>query len=695
LTGFRYKVFLSYSHQDEHWARWLQRALESYRIPKALVGKQTAHGEIPPRMGSVFRDREDLSSASNLTDSVQHELSCAETLVVICSPAAAQSRWVKEEVKAFRELGRGDRIYALIVDGDPQSDDPTEQCFPSTLLASDDGSTFEPLAADVRKWADGKVSGKLKLVAGILGIRLDELRRREMLRRRRNIISVSTGAAVIVLLTTFLSISAISNRKVADQRRANTEDLVSFMLGKLEDLSPVAGLDILDEGQEKLLRSTEQWAFQNIDDQVLLQRALEWREEGIAARNREDRQAAMAAFKRSLAALVNLYLRDKNNPDNLFEVGQAEFWVGYAHMDNGDLDQAETSMTRYGVVARRLINADPKSADNVMELSYTLMNLAAIETLRVDGDEDKAIYLAQAALEYNQLALVLEPDNPGRMTEMAGSYAWLADAWLGVCNLEKASHSRSEGAAIVRKMLEKTPGDLELLVDLSHAMGGLSNVQYKLGQTDSAEESINASAVLLEDVIKEDNNPAQYTWERLTRLGKLGLWLLETGRLEEARELISKSAGLMIEQYELADDPSLDSMLDVATSMYFQAALAQETGKMEEAGKSNVEAIHILSQVVEKSPDFVSAQHGLAIVLFQYWQLNGALPPPEWQAQVKDYSSSDPPVRSCGLADLAARQAVMREDFDSAKFYTDYLFSKHYREPGFVRFCQAYGLCKR
>ena len=124
MTDFRYKAFISYSHLDENWARWLQRALENYRIPKVMVGKRTGFGEIPARLGSVFRDREDLSSAASLTDSVQHELSSAETLVVICSPAAAQSHWVKEEVRAFKKLGRADRIYALIVDGDPQSTDP-------------------------------------------------------------------------------------------------------------------------------------------------------------------------------------------------------------------------------------------------------------------------------------------------------------------------------------------------------------------------------------------------------------------------------------------------------------------------------------------------------------------------------------------------------------------------------------------
>ena len=116
----RYKAFISYSHQDESWARWLQRTLESYRIPRHLVGRPTPFGKVPSRLSPVFRDREDLSSATDLSQSIKRELEQSETLVVICSPASAGSRWVNEEIRYFQSLGRADRIHALIVDGEPE-----------------------------------------------------------------------------------------------------------------------------------------------------------------------------------------------------------------------------------------------------------------------------------------------------------------------------------------------------------------------------------------------------------------------------------------------------------------------------------------------------------------------------------------------------------------------------------------------
>jgi hypothetical protein len=37
MNTVSYKAFISYSHQDESWAKWLHKALESYKIPRGLI----------------------------------------------------------------------------------------------------------------------------------------------------------------------------------------------------------------------------------------------------------------------------------------------------------------------------------------------------------------------------------------------------------------------------------------------------------------------------------------------------------------------------------------------------------------------------------------------------------------------------------------------------------------------------------
>ena len=82
----KYKPFLSYSHRDKPWGDWLHKALESYRVPKRLVGTAGRDGAVAAKLFPIFRDREELSSSSDLNDQIKTALEQSAYLVVICSP---------------------------------------------------------------------------------------------------------------------------------------------------------------------------------------------------------------------------------------------------------------------------------------------------------------------------------------------------------------------------------------------------------------------------------------------------------------------------------------------------------------------------------------------------------------------------------------------------------------------------------
>ena len=158
MNEARYKAFISYSHEDNKWADWLHRSLESYRPPKRLVGEVTDHGPVPKRMAPVFRDRAELSTATDLGVVLNEALQQSACQLVICSPAAARSRWVNEEILAYKRLGREDRIFCLIVAGEPNAAERPElgleECFPEALrykLGADgelSDVSAEPIAAE-------------------------------------------------------------------------------------------------------------------------------------------------------------------------------------------------------------------------------------------------------------------------------------------------------------------------------------------------------------------------------------------------------------------------------------------------------------------------------------------------------------------------------------------------------------------
>jgi len=214
-ADYKYSAFISYSHQDEKWASWLHKALETFKVPKYLVGETTAMGTVPERMGKVFRDREELSTSHSLGTELTQALKDSACQIVICSPNAANSHWTNEEILTYKRLGREDRIFCLIVDGEPGTEHA--ECFPPAVrfkmgadgVLSDEPA--EPIAADARPQGDGKLNAKIKLISGMFGVGFDALKQRELQRQKKRKAIITTAAVATMAVTSALMYSVYLN----------------------------------------------------------------------------------------------------------------------------------------------------------------------------------------------------------------------------------------------------------------------------------------------------------------------------------------------------------------------------------------------------------------------------------------------------------------------------------------------------
>lgn len=208
MSDYRYWAFLSYSSKDAEVVKKLHRKLETYRIPRDLVGRPGRGEPIPKNLFPVFRDRDELPLSHELGSTLQDALYASRYLIVVCSPHSAGSQWVNEEIRYFKMIGRADRILALIVGGEPNAttmaNPPAPECFPSALRfhLNDDGTISdrptEPIAGDLRPGKDGWRMALLKCVAGIAGCGLAALTVREKKRARNRRLVAAAVAAVFV-----------------------------------------------------------------------------------------------------------------------------------------------------------------------------------------------------------------------------------------------------------------------------------------------------------------------------------------------------------------------------------------------------------------------------------------------------------------------------------------------------------------
>lgn len=508
----RYRAFLSYSHTDERWARWLLRRLESYRVPRSLVGTPGRDGPIPARLGRFCRDRDELPSAGDLNETISAALEESAAMVVLCSPAAAQSRWVNAEIAAFRSTDRGDRILCFVVDGEPQVRDTARACIPPALLLPDGASAVarEPLAADARHWADGRERAFVKLVAGLLGISYDTLAPREAQRRHRRLASITAVALAGMLIALALATSAYIARNDAQRRQLQTEDMRAFMLGDLRaKLSTVGRLDLMRAVDDK---STADFA--TLDPHDLTDRTLETQARSLIGigQVRLDEghlEAAMAAFREAHAHSTALYQRQPGNGQRLFDRAQAEYWIGLVALNQGEYAHAGVWFRKYRDSGIRLAAMDRANFAWQKEVAWGRHNLAVLDQRL--GSYDEAEREMRSKRELYKSWLRQRPRDLELRFEDADTASWLGSISAQQGKLADAEAFFAEQLAELNRNVSDDPANVrwqELQIDALIFKAGAQAARGRLAQ---ARESLEAARLRADALARQD--PANSGWQ--------------------------------------------------------------------------------------------------------------------------------------------------------------------------------------
>lgn len=501
----RYVAFLSYSHRDGAAARALHRRLESYRIPRRLVATPGEHGPVPARLTPIFRDREELPAAGDLSAKVRAALEASGSLIVLCSPHAAASLWVMREIETFREIAPGRPILAAILDGEPS------ECFPKTLGVAQ-GAQVEPLAADIRASGDGRRLGFLKLVAGIAGVPLDALVQRDAARRIRRVTAVTLAAVVAMLVMAMLTIVALNARRDAERQRANAEGLVEFMLTDLRDkLDGEVRLQVLSEVNERALAH---YAGQDLS--TLGPDALERRARILLAMGEDDgkrgkRDRALALFREAHRTTAALLAAAPEDPARIFTHAQSEYWIGYNAFDRGNVAGARSAWQRYARLADQLAARNPSRRDWLKEVAFSRGNLCTV-ALQKPVDVDAALSNCAAALDYMERA-AQGSEAPGDLGRLANRHAWLADALEAAGQKQETLRERQKQLALAERHLASDPQNATLRAKRLWAIRGLAMAELALGNADAATRKLRLVANELGKLVQFDPENAEWRAE--------------------------------------------------------------------------------------------------------------------------------------------------------------------------------------
>jgi len=611
VSSPRFRAFISYSHQDELWAQWLHKALESYRVPRKLVGQTTAAGVIPERLAPIFRDRDELPSATDLNRKVNEALGESANLIVVCSPRSATSRWVNEEVLAFKRLGRADRIFCLIVDGEPNATDlpgrATEESFSPALrfeIGPDGQPTqqrTEPIAADARAGKDGKANAKLKLIAGMLDVGFDTLKQRELHRRNRRMAAITALALIIMAITTTLAITAVIARNDAERRQKQAEDLVNFMLGDLNDkLAEVQRLDIMEAVDDHAMKYFESLPTTDVTDEALAQRAKAFEKIGTVRMNQGHLPAAMESFE--AAAKLSAALANAAPADDARRLAYSRVlaFVGMGHWSQGNLDKAEQTFES----AEKVLQLSDAKATPDPELIFQLTSLDNNigHVLEARGKLD------EAEAQYKKMLAHCEQLNSGEMFKAT----WRAQLGTAHNNLGKVALMRGDLAAAVVEysadhaiesdLSKRDPKNNDQRENLLLVQAILGRTLALTGDVDAGMRNLQRAVEIAMELTQVDSDQATFQEyvalysSQLARLRRL------SGDLPSAQKLTARALEIFVALTK-QDPANTDWQVEFAEVQNEHGAQLRAAGKTASSRAAIQASLSLLSPLALSQPD--------------------------------------------------------------------------------------------
>jgi tetratricopeptide (TPR) repeat protein len=409
------------------------------------------------------------------------------------------------EIELFRALHPDRPILAALYCGEPA------EAFPPALLSSGpDRPAIEPLAADFRSGGDGARHALLKLVSGIVGLRLDELVQRDLQRRVRRVTTVTVAAVIGMLMAGGLAIYALQARAEAERRREQAEGLVEFMLTDLRDrLKGVGRLDVMSAVNARALAYYRAEDLAHLPPDSLMRRAHVLQEIGEDDQLRGDLAGALGQFEEAHRITGALLDAKPNDPDRIYAHAQSEFWIGSVAFTKHEREPALRSFRAYSRLADQLVAINPKNPVYLNEAHYADGNLCAAELLGA-YDAKAAIRYCQKSLAELQAVIRLQGDNPARQKDLAFRHHWMAEAYRANGQLDLALQESKTWLEVTGRLRARDAKNVSYRADACAAEMHIAINYRLLGNADDALAHAMAAKRLNDEL--EALDPANEEW---------------------------------------------------------------------------------------------------------------------------------------------------------------------------------------
>lgn len=551
MSAFRYKAFISYSHHNSQIAARLLKKLEGYRVPAHLRGDKKTNTSAPNRLGKIFRDRDELPASGSLNSKLLDALRQAEFLIIICSPDAAKSQRVNEEISQFIKHRDSGNILCYIIEGTPEfgpiAGELEQDCVPPSLRRLYIQSGQIPVAADARDIGDGPSRARQKIIAGLLKVGLDELVQRDARRDQNRLMTVAAVSFGFALLTSGLLVRANMAEHAAQQaileaqlQNERSEDLVHFMLDDLaaSKLRQLGRMDVIDVVVEKVAAHYAQQDNSKLTSTALARKARAYLRLGWMYFDRNLHEPADALFEYAYKTTTVLTEKYPDSEEASLAHVTGLYWIGLSNVYRGRYDAAEKAWRE-----RVGYNSSLRKTDIQLKILRTQMGDIHVHlgwSLMEQGRITEAYNEFRKGLRIRKALVDQYPDDIDRLNNLAGGYYHMQWAELYLGMNEQALKNAKISNDSYKELAKIDPLDQWARGNYARSLRWLAEAKIAAGKYSDAGSHLQESIAIHKELLDFEPEEKTFQYQSCVSSVMLEEVFLAVGQYEDAKRVFEE-----------------------------------------------------------------------------------------------------------------------------------------------------------
>jgi len=359
------------------------------------------------------------------------------------------------------------------------------------------------LATDLKRFQRGQLVGARRYSSW-------QLARRWIARHRTAVAVAAVAAVVLAAVVAFSFRRVLAEEAVAEQRRADAEDLLSFMVTDLRDkLEPIGKLDLL----RTIAAKARAYYDEHPGDRTVRarhQQLLAHANLGHVLQDAGDGHGALAEYRAALGLADGLAADEPANPEWRHEQSANHRRVGEVYEIQGNQAAALAERRAALAIDEQLLRDQPTNPTAASDRLQSKLDIG--RALAAQGDLAAALAEYRGALAIAEDLRTRQPADPTRRREVFMCHSDLGAALLTKGDGVAALAEFRAAKAIASERVEQHPSDGEALRDLWETMLAIGRLLVDQAQPDAGLAELRAAAAIATKLVARD--PANTVWQR-------------------------------------------------------------------------------------------------------------------------------------------------------------------------------------